>query len=466
MTTRDDNRFDRIAGTFIGLACGDALGAGYEFGPPIPYGTEVSMRGGGPFNWPAGHWTDDTDMAVAIAFAAIEHGGLASEAAMDSVVRRWVEWVETAPDVGAQTRAVLTAVAATPTAAAARAAAARHHSNNGGMSAGNGSLMRTAPVALAFLDDLDAMWAAAQEISALTHHDPEAGEACALWCHAIAHAMHEGDYAGMHAGLERLPTHRRDHWAALIAEAETSQPWRFHRNGWVRHAFQAAWCAVASTPEQPLRPELHIFPAQSAAIAIERAVRAGYDTDTVAAIAGSLVGARWGLSGLPTSWTRRIHSGEGLRANHLQQLALQVARREAGGAWRQAPDISGWTMAGVTGRVASQPSLHLFGQQALRDADLAAASVVSLSRVGVAEVADAAAHVPVFVIDSADEGLNPNLHFSLWDVARTLSELLAETDKSEGSRVILHCVQAQNRTPTFAVAYLVTQCGYTFEEAV
>jgi ADP-ribosyl-[dinitrogen reductase] hydrolase len=466
MTDVDHNRLDRIAGTFVGLACGDALGAGYEFGAPIPYPDAVEMRGGGPFNWPPGHWTDDTDMAVAIALTAIDHGGLTEESALDTLVRRWVEWAETAPDVGNQTRAVLAEVAHEPTAQRARVAAAKYHERNGGMSAGNGSLMRTAPVALAFLDDIDAMWAAAQHISALTHYDPEAGEACALWCYAIRHAIIFGNFDGMHSGLDMLPTQRRDHWAKLLLEAEASQPWQFPRNGWVRHAFQAAWCAVATTPEQPLLPELHIFPAQSAAIAIERAVRGGRDTDTVAAIAGSLIGARWGLSGLPTSWTRRIHGANGLRSNHLQNLAQQAARGEYGDAWQQSPDISRWPLADVTGSLRSQPRLHLLGQQAMRDTDLAHTSVVSLSRVGIHETTGALSHIPVFVIDREDEHLNPNLHFSLWDTSRTLTELLSECAEDDHARVVLHCVQAQNRTPTFTVAYLVTQCGYTIDEAV
>jgi len=58
---------DRAAGVLLATACGDALGAGYEFGPPVPAGTPILMNGAGAFGWAPGEWTDDTSMAIAIA---------------------------------------------------------------------------------------------------------------------------------------------------------------------------------------------------------------------------------------------------------------------------------------------------------------------------------------------------------------------------------------------------------------
>lgn len=52
---------------------------------------------------------------------------------------------------------------------------------------------------------------------------------------------------------------------------------------------------------------------------------AGHDTDTVAAITGALVGARYGVSGLPAAWRRRVHGWPGMRGRDLIELALRTA---------------------------------------------------------------------------------------------------------------------------------------------
>ncbi len=62
----------RAAGVLVALAAGDALGAGYEFGAPLPAGALVTMKGGGPFGFAPAEWTDDTSMAIPIAEALLE----------------------------------------------------------------------------------------------------------------------------------------------------------------------------------------------------------------------------------------------------------------------------------------------------------------------------------------------------------------------------------------------------------
>src|SRR3954453_519070 len=98
---------DRAAGVLLALAAGDALGAGYEFGPPLPDDLEVRMAGGGSFSWAPGEWTDDTSMAVAIAEVSATGAGLRSDDAQDAIAARWAEWSVGAKDVGIQTRQVL-----------------------------------------------------------------------------------------------------------------------------------------------------------------------------------------------------------------------------------------------------------------------------------------------------------------------------------------------------------------------
>lgn len=182
-------QLDRACGVLLGTAAGDALGAPYEFGPPRGADLEVAMVGGGGFGWEPGEWTDDTSMAIVIAEVAASDVDLREEPALDAIVKRWHQWSQRAKDVGIQTRSVLSqAGQGGITALKAREESARLHKLTG-RTAGNGSLMRTAPVALAFLDDEDVLAEAARTVSELTHYDPEAGDACVLWCLAIRNAV-------------------------------------------------------------------------------------------------------------------------------------------------------------------------------------------------------------------------------------------------------------------------------------
>ena len=312
---------DRAAGVMLGLACGDALGAPYEFGPPLPAPIPIRMHGGGPFGWEAGEWTDDTQMAVPLLIAAERAVSLGQrlDDRLDEVAAAWVDWERHATDVGAQTRAVIGSVAAGgEITAAAFATHARAHHERTGRSAGNGSLMRTAPVALAYLTDADELTEAARRVSELTHFDTDAGDACVLWCAAIRFAVITGDLT-MEPGLAQLSGIRRDLWAHRVAEAETAQPRAFPNNGWVVHALQAAWSAICTggasgDPTERMRRGL------------EGAVRAGGDTDTVAAIAGSLLGAVLGWSAFPVEWTELVHGWPGLTGMELAGRGLALAQ--------------------------------------------------------------------------------------------------------------------------------------------
>ena len=125
------DRVDRAAGVVLATACGDALGAGYEFGPPLSEDTAVGMVGGGSFGWAPGEWTHDTSMAVTIAEVAATAADLCAPAALDAIAVRWVAWARSAADVGIQTRAVLSAAGRVPTGAALTAAATAHHARSG-----------------------------------------------------------------------------------------------------------------------------------------------------------------------------------------------------------------------------------------------------------------------------------------------------------------------------------------------
>ena len=449
---------DRAAGVLLALACGDALGAGYEFGPPLPASADVRMRGGGSFGWAPGEWTDDTSMAVAIAEVAATGRDLRTSAAQDSIAARWVDWGRHAKDVGVQTRRVLTSAAdrssGRPTAAHLRDVAGELHEATG-RTGGNGSLMRTAPVALAHLHDPDALVDAALALGALTHADPEAGEACVLWCLALRHAVLHGTFDGLRLGLDRLPADRRQVWAQRLDAAEQREPASFAHNGWVVEALQGAWSAIRRTPV-PDGGEDGLQPADHLRLALEAAVRGGRDTDTVAAIAGALLGARWGASAVPAAWRRLLHGWPGLRARDLVRLGVlsaQLGRPDRAG-WPSAPavDYGRWAERHVLVQHPDDPQVWLGGIGALDRLPDGVDAVVSLCRLGAAEVPAAGVapgdHVEVWLVDSADPAQNPHLSFVLHEAAAAVRQL-----RSEGRTVLLHCVQAQSRTPTVAALY-------------
>jgi ADP-ribosyl-[dinitrogen reductase] hydrolase len=311
----DDAVRDRAIGAILGSAVGDALGAPYEFQPSLPRDEDVVMRAGGAFDWELGEWTDDTSMAIVILRALADGRDLADESTLDALVATWAGWAADAKDVGNQIRAVLRSLES-PTAAGARAAARRVHEQTG-RSGGNGSLMRTGPVALAYLAEGDeveqALVQAARAVSDLTHLDPDTGDACVLWSSAIRRAILAGSI-DVHAGAQHLPASRRETWLARLDEAERLMPWDFPQNGWVVHALQAAWSAITHADRLDRRLVL--------------AVRCGNDTDTVAAIAGALAGAEAGVNALPPQWRRELHGWSGLgevaTAAHLEAWAQRA----------------------------------------------------------------------------------------------------------------------------------------------
>jgi ADP-ribosylglycohydrolase len=233
------------------------------------------MKGGGLGGWEPGEWTDDTQMAICIA----------EEAATGTVdplrvAGRFLDWYRSGPvDVGVQTSSVLSHSA---DAAGVAASATNYFGSHPDRSAGNGSLMCTAPLALASLGDDKRLVELAMSVSPLTHADPITGEACALWCIAIDRAVREGRLDGARDGIDLLPVERRGYWEERLEEVEAGPPSRFSPNRFVVSAFQAALAAILHTPVPEVEPCRHLEDA------LHAAVRIGDDTDTVAAIAGSL----------------------------------------------------------------------------------------------------------------------------------------------------------------------------------
>ncbi|SNS26960.1 ADP-ribosylglycohydrolase family protein [Actinacidiphila glaucinigra] len=324
----DARAADRAAGVLLGAAVGDALGVPYEFKATLREDQQPRMIGGGLGPYEPGEYSDDTQMQVCIAQVAATGADLRSPEALDAVAANFQGWLSGgASDVGNQTSLVLSTAARAPgSAGTAMREAAREYTAGNARSAGNGSLMRTGIVALAHLGDPAAMAEAAIAVSALTHPDPDCADACVLWCSGIRTAVLHGTFDGVREGLALLPPERREAWAKRLDEAEAHPPHHFVNNGWVVHALQAAWSAITRTAVPEPNPAEGRFPAQHLQSALEAAVRAGTDTDTVAAIAGALLGARWGCSGIPLDWQQAVNGWPGLTGADLVRLAVLTAR--------------------------------------------------------------------------------------------------------------------------------------------
>lgn len=448
---------DRAAGVLLGAACGDALGVPYEFGMrPLPDDGRPKMVGGGLGPYKPGEYSDDTQMHVCIAAVASTGADLTSTTALDQIARNFHRWRDGgASDIGNQTRSVLSAAKArkTGTPAQAMLAEADAYTARTQFSAGNGSLMRTGVVALAYLDDVKEMVRAATMISSLTHSDPECVEACILWCAGIRTAVLEGTFDGVRDGIALLPEDRQEIWHARLDEAEANPPHHWDRNGYVVTALQAAWSAITGTPVPELAPERGSFPAQHFQLATEAAVRAGNDTDTVAAIAGALLGARWGVSAIPLDWQQAVNGWPTMSGPDLVRLAVLTARKgmDDGDGWPSAPHVKipGYAGKGYVAQHPADPGVLLGNLPMTEFAGTPPVdAVVSLCRVGQGPIFSQTdvEHVRVWLVDK--DGENPNLHYALDQAARQILRL-----RKEGKRVFLHCVAGRSRTPAVAATY-------------
>jgi ADP-ribosyl-[dinitrogen reductase] hydrolase len=437
--TLTTTQLDRACGTLLGTAAGDALGAPYEFGPPRGNDLEVAMVGGGSFGWEPGEWTDDTSMAIAIAEVAATGADLRQEEALDTLTRRWHDWSKHAKDVGVQTRSVLSRAGRRGISAqTARAESAAVHKLTG-RTAGNGSLMRTAPLALAYLDDETALVEAARAVSELTHYDPEAGDACVLWCCAIRHAILAGELDAR-IGLQHIDSDRWGLWATRLDVAEASEPSDFKNNGWVVEALQGAWSAIARTPVPQDDPGKGVFRADHLRLALDAAVRGGNDTDTVAAIAGGLLGAAYGASAVPAEWRRVLYGWPGLRTRDLVALATRIVNEDESFSYDlyrmtpvQHPHDDGVWLGDVAALQSLPPGVD---------------AVVSLCRVNDDDLPAGIEQIDFRLIDIVGADANPNLDFVLTDTVRLIEQL-----RNEGRTVLLHCAACQSRTPTVAALY-------------
>ena len=282
---------DRIKGGLFGVAIGDALGATTEFMSAEEvrrtYGKVTDIIGGGYFRLKPGEVTDDTAMTIAVAKGIIRN----KENPIVEIGEEFLRWYKTdPPDVGNIIRTVFSLYDGDWFDAAYRAC-----EELGGRCAGNGSLMRCLPIALAYADR-EKM----EEITALhsrmTHADDEATEACLIY-NRIAFRLLRGEK--LLEAIQSEVAHTR--YEPLLTAAPSCPPDGYVVNtmNWVFH-----WLLRCESFED----------------VVISAANMGEDSDTIAAIAGGLKGLEVGYRQLPSRFTEKI-----VCADELEVLAIQLA---------------------------------------------------------------------------------------------------------------------------------------------
>jgi len=305
---------DRIVGCLTGLAIGDALGTTLEFQQPGTFEPIYDMVGGGPFGLEPGQWTDDTSMALCLADSLVECGGFDPVDQMRRYVRWWRDGHRSSRpgncfDIGNTVRDALARFEITGEPFAGSTAA---------MSAGNGSLMRLAPVAMFYAGHpLDAIDRAADS-SRTTHATAEAVDACRYFSILLVSALRGEPKAvllsdGLHpAGSIRaklpLPPRIRAIAAGSYKHKEVSA---IRASGYVVHTLEAALWAFHSSSNFKDGALL--------------AVNLGEDADTTGAVYGQLAGAYYGATGIPQDWRDRLYDGDAIT-----NLAVELYDRGPG----------------------------------------------------------------------------------------------------------------------------------------
>lgn len=301
--------YNRICGVAVGAAAGDALGMPLEFEAPRPADALVREMLSGRI--PAGTFTDDTEMALALAESLLDRRPLDPA----DLAQRFVAWFAgNPPDVGIHTASVLRRIAA----GEAWEAAVNTVQAQKPDSAGNGSVMRCWAVALAYWDDFDRMLTDSVLQSRVTHPHPACNAGSAFVNATIYHLLRgtsPKDAIAQALDDARVPPLLR----VVIENAPSKARDALPNSGWVRHTLESAvWGLLTTTTFED---------------AVANVVSLGNDADTAGAVVGALAGATYGLDAIPARWRAvlhgeyPLHSGRHWHAVDLIALAKQLAKR-------------------------------------------------------------------------------------------------------------------------------------------
>ena len=301
---------ERYKGALLGLAVGDALGTTLEFARPGAFEPISEIVGGGPFGLKPGEWTDDTSMALCLAESLIVRRGF------DPIdqLGRYVCWWQTGHlsstgkcfDIGNTTATALDGFLRT----------GKPCGQTSEYSAGNGSIMRLAPVPMFYANDQDKAVELAGQSSATTHAAREAIGACRYMASLIVQALRgvpkeevlaRPSLGGLPDGIARVAN----------GSFKIAQPPQIKGTGYVVDSLEAALWAFHNS--------------DTFADGARLAVNLGDDADTTGAVYGQIAGAFYGESGIPERWRDIVALRDKIIAYATQLYELRCVPPEVGG---------------------------------------------------------------------------------------------------------------------------------------
>ncbi len=291
----------RARGALIGLAVGDALGTTLEFQPKNtdPHREMVTdIVGGGPFHLPAGYYTDDTAMAYALGDSLRRYGYDPRRQA-----EAYVAWMRHGKydstgkcfDIGNTVRDALHRFEQTGD---------PYAGSTDPHTAGNGSLMRLAPVAIYFNIAADVIFHSGDQ-SRVTHGAPQAVSACRYFGGLLYGAIHGATKGALLSPLYHPAGEKWDDLHPAIAEIargsfQQKEEADIRASGYVVHTLEAALWAFYRT--------------DTFADGAILAVNLREDADTTGAVYGQIAGAYYGYEGIPAGWRAKLRFHDDLLA--------------------------------------------------------------------------------------------------------------------------------------------------------
>lgn len=285
---------DRTRGALLGLVVGDAVGASVEFQPRDSFPPVTDMMAGGPFDLQRGQWTDDTSMALCLAESLIERVGFAPSDQLDRYSRWWREGHLSSKDycfdIGHATRKALEAY---------QASGSPYSGSTDPRSAGNGAIMRLAPVPIFFARHPAEAVRLSGESSRTTHGAVASVDASRYFGGLIVGALQGRSKeeilaprfspVGVWGENELMP----DIDAIACGTFKEKERDAISSSGYVVHTLEAALWAFYRT--ENFRDGLLL------------AVNLGDDTDSVGAVYGQIAGAYYGAQAIPAEWISALY---------------------------------------------------------------------------------------------------------------------------------------------------------------
>jgi len=283
---------DRFRGALLGLAVGDAVGTTLEFKTPGSFQPIADMMGGGPFDLSPGQWTDDTSMALCLAASLVEKRAFDARDQMERYVRWWEEGYMSATghcfDIGTTVRSALLRF---------RSTGEPFAGSTDPKTAGNGSIMRLAPVPLFYSANPGLAIEQAANSSRTTHGAATAVDGCRYLAALIVGGLDGATKAELLSPVycpvpgywDQDPLHP-DVTRVGAGSFKRKHPPR--GTGFVVDSLEAALWAFHHTTD--FRE------------GCLKAANLGDDADTTAAVYGQVAGAFYGEAGIPAEWRERL----------------------------------------------------------------------------------------------------------------------------------------------------------------